>query len=218
MNEKRNRRSVERPKRNRFRGNQHITKDVKIKVETNPNISAFFIKLCANESSQLLTNDSENYRFIDISIFKDFELSLCCTKCFGKINIIESGFSSVFKISFESCNGEKAWKKSKMVGMKKVSAINRRAVVAMRMIGKGAKSLQNFSSYMAFPAPVSQKLYDKINDKILRETAVVANSCMTKAAKEELLTGSSNIMVSGDGIWKTQGHSSLVGVLYRDRS
>ncbi|GBN88003.1 hypothetical protein AVEN_125011-1 [Araneus ventricosus] len=81
------------------------------------------------------------------------------------------------------------------------------------MIGKGAKSLQKFSSYMALPAHVSQKSYDKINDKILRATTVVANSCMKKAAEEEgLLTGSSDIMVSGDGTWKTRGHSSLVGV------
>ncbi|GBN24694.1 hypothetical protein AVEN_14940-1 [Araneus ventricosus] len=100
-----------------------------------------------------------------------------------------------------------------MVDIKKnVPTINRRAVVAMRMIGKGAKSLQKFSSYMALPAPVSQNSYDKINDKILRATTVVANSCMKKAAEEELLTGSSDIMVSGDGTWKTRGHSSLVGV------
>ncbi|GBN88621.1 hypothetical protein AVEN_208310-1 [Araneus ventricosus] len=36
---------------------------------------------------------------------------------------------------------------------------------------------------------------------------------MKKAAEEEeLLTGSSDIMVSGDGTWKALGHSSLVGV------
>ncbi|GBN37495.1 hypothetical protein AVEN_103721-1 [Araneus ventricosus] len=64
---------------------------------------------------------------------------------------------------------------------------------------------------MALPAPVSQTSYDKINDKNLRATTVVANSCMKKTA-EELLTGSSDIMVSGDGTWKTRGHSSLVGV------
>ncbi|GBN33010.1 hypothetical protein AVEN_86517-1 [Araneus ventricosus] len=75
-----------------------------------------------------------------------------------------------------------------------------RAVFAMRMIGKGAKSLQKFSSYMALPAPVSQKPYDKINDEILLATTVVVNSCMKKAyEEEELLTGSSDIMVSGDG-------------------
>ncbi|GBN37061.1 hypothetical protein AVEN_134375-1 [Araneus ventricosus] len=83
----------------------------------------------------------------------------------------------------------------------------------MRIIGKGAKSLQKSSSYMALPAPVSQNSYDKINDKILRATTVVANPCMKKAANdEELLTGSLDSMVSGDGTWKTRGHSSLAGV------
>ncbi|GBM36687.1 hypothetical protein AVEN_221956-1 [Araneus ventricosus] len=80
------------------------------------------------------------------------------------------------------------------------------------MIGKGAKSLQKFSRYMALPAPVSQNSYDKINDEILPATTVVSNSCMKKAAEEELLTGSSDIMISGDGTWKTQGHSSLLAV------
>ncbi|GBN83517.1 hypothetical protein AVEN_266038-1 [Araneus ventricosus] len=216
MNDKRNRKSGRRPKKCRFRGNQHIKKDMKSKAEANPNKSASFKKLSVNESSQLPTNDSERFRFIDISIFKDFEKSLCCSTCFGTINIIETanyGFSSSFKIACQSCNIEKTWRNSKMVGIKKnVPTINRRAVFAMRMIGKGAKSLQKFSSYMALPAPVSQKSYDKINDKIPRATTVVANSCMKKAAEEELLTGSSDIMVSGDGTWKTRGHSSLVGV------
>ncbi|GBN09075.1 hypothetical protein AVEN_126266-1 [Araneus ventricosus] len=63
---------------------------------------------------------------------------------------------------------------------------------------------------MALPASVSQKSYDKINDKILRATTVVANSC--KKAAEELLTGSSDIKVSGDGTCNTRGHFSLVGV------
>ncbi|GBN79607.1 hypothetical protein AVEN_228022-1 [Araneus ventricosus] len=36
---------------------------------------------------------------------------------------------------------------------------------------------------------------------------------MKKAVvEEELLTGSSDVMVSGDGTWKTRGHSPLVGV------
>ncbi|GBN05997.1 hypothetical protein AVEN_255999-1 [Araneus ventricosus] len=80
------------------------------------------------------------------------------------------------------------------------------------MIGKDAKSLQKFSSYMALPALVFQNSYDKINNKILRTTTVVANSCMKKAAEEEdLLSGSSDIMVSGDGTWKPRDHTSLVG-------
>ncbi|GBM80035.1 hypothetical protein AVEN_202545-1 [Araneus ventricosus] len=81
------------------------------------------------------------------------------------------------------------------------------------MIGKGSKALQKFSTYMALPAPVSQKSYDKIDDKILRATTVADNSSMKKAAEEEELSiGSSDIMVSGDGTWKSRGHSSLVGV------
>ncbi|GBN20011.1 hypothetical protein AVEN_121092-1 [Araneus ventricosus] len=83
----------------------------------------------------------------------------------------------------------------------------------MRMIGKDAKVLQKFSSYMALPASVSQNSYDRINDKILRTSTAVANSCMKKAVQEELLTGSSDVMVNGYGTWKTWGYSSLVGLI-----
>ncbi|GBN93652.1 hypothetical protein AVEN_127618-1 [Araneus ventricosus] len=66
---------------------------------------------------------------------------------------------------------------------------------------------------MALPAPISRNSYDKINDKILSATTGVANSCMKKPAeKEELLSGSSDIIVSTDGTSKTRGHSFLVGV------
>ncbi|GBO02138.1 hypothetical protein AVEN_167537-1 [Araneus ventricosus] len=97
-----------------------------------------------------------------------------------------------------------------MVGIKKnVPTIDRRAVFAMRMIGKGAKSLHKFSSCMALPAPVSQKSYDKINYKIIRATTVVANSCMKKAAdEEELLTGSSDIMIKWR--WNLENSDSLL--------
>ncbi|GFU98961.1 hypothetical protein TNCV_3382061 [Trichonephila clavipes] len=41
----------------------------------------------------------------------------------------------------------------------------------------------------------------------------VAEASMQSAALEELtLTNSSNIIISGDGTWKTRGYSSRVGV------
>ncbi|GFW30968.1 uncharacterized protein TNCV_2940681 [Trichonephila clavipes] len=68
---------------------------------------------------------------------------------------------------------------------------------------------------MSLPKPVSQKAYDSINIRIADECETLANASMSDAALEEkILDGTRNcIAVSGDGTWKTRGHTSLVGVV-----
>ncbi|GFU23168.1 hypothetical protein TNCV_3516041 [Trichonephila clavipes] len=61
---------------------------------------------------------------------------------------------------------------------------------------------------------VSQKAYDRINAKIADISEALANASMKKAAAEEkIIDGTVNsVVVSGDGTWKTRGHTSLIGV------
>ncbi|GFW76205.1 uncharacterized protein TNCV_3800401 [Trichonephila clavipes] len=61
---------------------------------------------------------------------------------------------------------------------------------------------------------VSQKAYDRINANIADISESLANASMKKAAPEEkIIDGSVNsVVVSGDGTWKTRGHTSLIGV------
>ncbi|GFV09904.1 hypothetical protein TNCV_2318341 [Trichonephila clavipes] len=84
----------------------------------------------------------------------------------------------------------------------------------MRCIGQGLSALSTFRTIMSLPKPVSQKAYDSINIKIEDEYETLANASMSDAALEEkILDGTRNcIAVSGDGTWKTRGHTSLVGV------
>ncbi|GFX69717.1 uncharacterized protein TNCV_1770851 [Trichonephila clavipes] len=67
---------------------------------------------------------------------------------------------------------------------------------------------------MCLPNPVSQKAYDRINAKIADISEALANASMKKAAAEEtIIDGTINsVVVSGDGTWKTRGHTSLIGV------
>ncbi|GFW26173.1 uncharacterized protein TNCV_3396691 [Trichonephila clavipes] len=67
---------------------------------------------------------------------------------------------------------------------------------------------------MCLPNPVSQKAYDIINAKIADISEALANASMKKAAAEEkIIDGTLNsVVVSGDGTWKTHGHTSLIGV------
>ncbi|GFY63543.1 uncharacterized protein TNIN_313701 [Trichonephila inaurata madagascariensis] len=84
----------------------------------------------------------------------------------------------------------------------------------MRYIGQGLLSLETFCSLMCLPNPVCQKAYDKINAKIADVSEALANASMKKAAAEEkIIHGTVNsVVVSGEGTWKTCGHTSLIGV------
>ncbi|GFY01421.1 hypothetical protein TNCV_850291 [Trichonephila clavipes] len=66
---------------------------------------------------------------------------------------------------------------------------------------------------MSLPNPVEQKSYDVINNKLSLVMKEVAEESMKRAAVEENSSSPDNLLtVSGDGTWKTRGHSSLIGV------
>ncbi|KFM71283.1 hypothetical protein X975_00958, partial [Stegodyphus mimosarum] len=83
----------------------------------------------------------------------------------------------------------------------------------MRCIGKGLTESRTFCGIMDLPPPVTQKSYDKILSHMHAATRNIAENSMKIAADEEIkMTGSSDLTVSGDGTWKTRGHSSRFGV------
>ncbi|GFW14521.1 uncharacterized protein TNCV_2358451 [Trichonephila clavipes] len=78
---------------------------------------------------------------------------------------------------------------------------------------RDTKSLKTFCAVMSLPNPVEQKSYDVINNKLSRVMKEVAEESMKRAAVEENSSSPDNhLTVSGDGTWKTRGHSSLIGV------
>ncbi|GFY59689.1 uncharacterized protein TNIN_11831, partial [Trichonephila inaurata madagascariensis] len=85
----------------------------------------------------------------------------------------------------------------------------------MRCIGQGLESLKTLCAVMNFPNPVEQKshTYDVINNKLSLLMKEVAEESMKRAAVEENSSSPENLLtVSGDGTWKTRGHSLLIGV------
>ncbi|GFT48129.1 uncharacterized protein TNCV_1001211 [Trichonephila clavipes] len=125
------------------------------------------------------------------------------------------GLSSSFLLMCSNCKMQKKLNSCELIGAKKnIPEINRRSVLAMRCIGQGLSALDTFCTIMSLPKPVSQKAYDSINIRIADECETLANASMSDAALEEkILDGTRNcIAVSGDGTWKTRGHTSLVGV------
>ncbi|GFV40929.1 uncharacterized protein TNCV_2665201 [Trichonephila clavipes] len=84
----------------------------------------------------------------------------------------------------------------------------------MRTIGQGHAAMTTFCGVMDFPPPVAEKKsYINIINKLQLCSKEVAEASMQSAALEEVtLTNSSDIIISGDGTWKTRGYSSRVGV------
>ncbi|GFT76916.1 uncharacterized protein TNCV_3597751 [Trichonephila clavipes] len=83
----------------------------------------------------------------------------------------------------------------------------------MRCIGQGLESLKTFCAVMSLPNPVEHKSHDVINNKLSRVMKEVAEESMKMAAVKECSSSPDNLLtVSGDGTWKTRGHSSLIGV------
>ncbi|GFY16876.1 uncharacterized protein TNCV_3689341 [Trichonephila clavipes] len=101
-----------------------------------------------------------------------------------------------------------------MLGKRKnIPEINRRFVYAMRTIGQGHAAMTTFCGVMDFPPPVAEKSYNNIINKLQLCSKEVAEASMQRADLEEVtLTNSSDIIISGDGTWKTRGYSSRVGV------
>ncbi|GFV29000.1 uncharacterized protein TNCV_2275331 [Trichonephila clavipes] len=66
---------------------------------------------------------------------------------------------------------------------------------------------------MDLPPPVLLKSYERILRKINLASREVADDSMKNATKEEVSASESHeICVSGDGTWKTRGHTSRIGV------
>ncbi|GFY29817.1 uncharacterized protein TNCV_1813911 [Trichonephila clavipes] len=83
----------------------------------------------------------------------------------------------------------------------------------MRTIGQGHAAMTTFCGVMDFPPPVAEKSYNNIINKLQLCSKEVAEASMQSATLEEVtLTNSSDIIISGDGTWKTRGYSSRFGV------
>lgn len=211
--------SGERPKkrkRGKYHGNQFSAKN----IESNRKLSASAKKI-RSDSPEVTPEDFDEsfdgYAFLNTSpLFSALSESLCCNKCYDKITVnceVIYGLTMKINIYCNSCGLLSSTKNSKMVGkMQNASDLNRRFFLAMRFIGKGHAEAKTFCGIMDLPPPVTQKSYDKIVSHIHAATNIVAEKSMQKAAEEEIkVTGSSNITVSGDGTWKTRGHSSRFG-------
>ncbi|GFT43743.1 uncharacterized protein TNCV_53741 [Trichonephila clavipes] len=140
-----------------------------------------------------------------------------CFYCGSKAELKEKvlfGLVSEFYIDCNSCAMQSTFKSSPVFESSNHDyEINTRNTYAMRTLGDGLRGIKTFCSVMDLPPPVSQKSYDRILNNIKSASSIVAVASMNKAAKEEIAASETNeICLSGDGTWKTGGHTSRIGV------
>ncbi|GFV56697.1 uncharacterized protein TNCV_4505731 [Trichonephila clavipes] len=192
-----------RRKRKRFHANQY-TRNVSDTLAVDC-ISASAKKLCKEnylDKEVRNSNQSNGYRMINIDILlSELFKYLICPNCNTKVVLKE-------KIFVPS-----PLKSSSVIASSKDYEVNTRITYAMRTVGLGFCGIKNFCTAMDLPSPVSQKSYERIMRKINLASREVADDSMKNAAKEEVsASGSNEICVSGDGTWKTRGHTSRIGV------
>lgn len=212
--------SGKRSKKRKFTGNMHTRKQINFEnADSVLNESASGRKLSANIDTQDHKNcNFKGYRVVDINLMFSFlQKFLCCKTCGGEIAFTEEvvcGLSSKISVDCKTCSVLCSFKNSKMMGSSnKISEINYRYVYAMRSIGMGYASMKLFCGVMDLPPPFSKKSYNGAIKKLLKCSGTVAQKSMISAACEEVkLTGSPCINISGDGTWKTRGHTSRTGV------
>ncbi|GFT50656.1 uncharacterized protein TNCV_4629091 [Trichonephila clavipes] len=152
---------------------------------------------------------------IDI-LLSELSKYLICPNCNTKVVLKEKilyGLVSEFYVECYSCSILTTFKSSSVIASSKDYEVNTRITYAMRTVGLSFWGIKNFCTAMDLPSPVSQKSYERIMRKINLASREVADDTMKNAAKEEVsASGSNEICVSGDGTWKTRGHTSRIGV------
>lgn len=207
--EKSKRKSGSRPKKFKFKGNQF----------TSPNVSRL------SASGKKLDSDFgktewksefpgfEGHSLIDKRyLFTLLESCLCCRNCFSSVKIkstVTCGIAEKITVTCSSCDV--------ICTMNPIPEINTRFFYSLRCLGQGFRGAQTFCGLMDMPKPLTKTAYNSCVNKIVKATSVCAENSMVESASSELkLTENSDIpnaiTVSGDGTWKTRGHSSLIGV------
>ncbi|GFW27284.1 uncharacterized protein TNCV_2831841 [Trichonephila clavipes] len=216
--------SGKRPKKRKFTGNMHTRCKAVHSVDESLNNSASGKKIRLQDvDSSFIEHDDCFDGYITTTFFaRSKVLNVCKHDSF--IKLLEKcvrGLSIVFRLNARTVKTcvrleiQKCWVKEK-----NIPEINRRFVYLMRTIGQGHAAMTTFCGVMDFPPPVAEKSYNNINKLRLCIKEVAEASMQSAALKEVTLTNSSDIIISGDGIWKTRGYSSRVGVcaVIRDKN
>jgi len=119
------------------------------------NVGTSAKKLSANNSDDIEVNPSVGYRMIDfLAVFTAISQVVVCKKCKSDVEFTETGNRGLgFKIVITCKECDKVFVPSCSF-IDKAYEINRRIILAMRLIGVGLHGIQKFCAFMDLPRPI----------------------------------------------------------------
>ncbi|XP_014483532.1 PREDICTED: uncharacterized protein LOC106749019 [Dinoponera quadriceps] len=181
------------------------------------NVDTSAKKLSANNSDDIEVNPSVGYRMIDfLTVFTAISQVVVCKKCKSDVEFTETGNRGLgFKIVITCKECDKVFVPSCSF-IDKAYEINRRIILAMRLIGVGLHGIHKFCAFMDLPRPIFHSFYDSVVKCIHGGAEIICEQSMKRAAQEEKgktdeSSNSGGIAVSGDGSWRKREFSSLFG-------
>lgn len=185
-------------------------------------------KLKSQEEIEVPVNSNVQYAIIDfLLVFSTLSTFVQCSNvvnnevCGGKVvfkQCSQLGLGFKIMLECENCNPRYILS-SERIGQ--AYAINRRFIFVMRILGLGLAGCNKFCGLMDIASSFLHKSsYDFYVTKIHECVKIVAEKLFSVAAekekketcKENDLTDTTDVTVSGDGTWKRRGFASLYGV------
>ena len=164
-------------------------------------------------------------RIIDMSCLQALvsaAAALCSSCKKGYLTLLETqrfGLMTECALRCNSCSDQTQLPLSRKHPNVKWHDINRKSVLAMRLIGRGRESLKKVCATLDLPPPLAKKSFD-FHRRALSEAAkdqaeesmsrLSADLVTTRTAEGEQNPG--DVAVSTDGTWMRRGYSSMYGV------
>ena len=176
-----------------------------------------------DETTSSDSTDLNGTRLVDISCLHRLLSSISvCRQCLeGELAIEDErreGLASSVFLRCQMCGASSGWC-DLLPRAGRFYQVNRRSVLAMRVIGRGHTALKKFCGIMDLPPPVAWPAFNGHQKAIAQAAAQVSDESMKSAAKvvfekkrdngESTVAGTS---VTFDGTWMRRGFSSQHGV------
>lgn len=178
-------------------------------------------KLKTASESDINVNQSFGYCFVNfVAVFTAISNVVVCHKCHSRVTFSHTsmrGLGLKINVTCEMCDNIGSVPNSPFI--RNAYELNRRIVLAMRLLGIGMNGLIKFCAFMDLPRPIFQTVYTAAVDIISVAARSVCQISMERAVKEEKEMTSAEgrddneLTVSGDGSWRKRGFTSLFGLV-----
>ena len=179
-----------------------------------------------DESEEEIYDLEENCsgrRIFDIeSLVSGIEQAAVCKHCKeGSLLLHEDGrmgLASQMTFKCVECGEETSFNTDCKIG--RFFPVNRSAVFASKLIGRGYVALTKICSTLDIPVPMAKRSYEKHSNHIKNAAILEAKESMSAAVKELRQINNcgeddlADIAITIDGTWMKRGHSSLYGAVF----